>query len=769
MPPAPEAAPAPDGGTRTPAAAVIGDPMAPVDAAEAIDSAAVDDGEKTLQYDIDAGIDWATCTLPTAPTAAILDPPDVSQPLPITVDADALVALSADRVVEFRGDVQVERGDLELRAARLVLDRDTQVVDASGGVLALRPDVRIAGSSALYDLDDGTGRIENAAFRIPAMRARGEASEIELLGERRSRHADIRFSTCRPGSDDWLLTADSLTLDPDAGFATADAATLSLFGVPVLYVPTFTFPIDDRRHSGFLVPSVGYNDSNGVDITVPYYFNLAENYDLTFSPRLMSERGLLLGGQFRYLTERSYGELEAELLPDDAAYDGSNSLRGAVGLRHETLFSDALRGDVRFGYVSDEEYLSDIGNNLTATSTTHIEQAGELRYAADTWTALGRVQDFQTIDEALDDDEKPYARLPQLLFSLQDPRGIAGTTYHLQAEYAYFHRDDSVRGHRIDLFPALSLPLRRSWGYLTPKVGARYTAYDLTDVAPGDDATPDTATPMASLDAGLFFDRQASWFGQSALHTLEPRLFYLHVPSKDQSDQPVFDTALQDFGFDRLFRENRFSGADRFGDANQVTLALSSRMLALDDGEELLRASIGQTYYFDDLDVTLPGQSPETDPSSPIAAELRGLLGGGWQGVAGIEWDPHGEGGGNVDQGLAELRYQGPGERRFRATYRMRESELETTDIAASWPVSDSVSLVGRHNYSLRENRLLEAVAGLEYRSCCWRLRTLLHSYAKGEDSDSNLGVLLQLELNGLGRFGNDIESVLERSIYGYR
>lgn len=720
-------------------------------------------------HDIDAGIDWDACTLPAAPAAATFDLPDPSQPLPVSVDADSLVALAAERVIEFSGNVHVERGELELRAARLTLDRDTQRIDASGDVLATRPDVRIAGTAARYDLDDGTGSIDNAAFRIPAMRARGDAERIELLEARRSRYTDIRFSTCRPGDDDWLLTAESLTLDPVEGFATADAAKLSFFGVPLAYVPTFTFPIDDRRRTGFLVPSVGYNDSNGLDITVPYYVNLAENYDLTLFPRLMSKRGLLLGGQFRYLTERSYGELEAELLPDDAEYDGSNSVRGAVGLTHQTLFSDALRGDIRFGYVSDEDYLSDLGNNLTAVSTTDIEQAGELRYAADTWSFLGRVQDFQTLDETLDDDEEPYARLPQLLFSLQDPDGIGGTTYQVHAEYAYFHRDDSVRGHRLDLFPSISLPWRRSWGYVTPKIGARYTAYDLTDVAPGRDDRPSTATPMVSLDGGLFFDRRADWFGESALHTLEPRLFYLHVPKKDQSDQPVFDTALQDFGFDRLFRENRFSGADRFGDANQLTLALTSRMLALDSGEELLRASIGQILYFDDLDVTLPGEPVETDSGSPVVAELGGRLGGGWHGVAGIEWDPYGEGDGNVDQGLAELRYQGTGERLFRVAYRMRESELETTDLAAFWPVSDSVSLVGRHNYSLRDDRLLEAVAGFEYRSCCWRLRTLLHSHASGEDDDTDLGVLFQLELNGLGRFGDDIESVLERSMYGYR
>ena len=764
--------------TRPDAAAAQATPTAP----DSISAAGADNtdtamaaaalGASGVAGSMDDGIDWESCALPTPTLTEVGDIPtrEEASRLPVIVDADSMVAVSASEVVEFSGNVNVTHGDLAMRADTLTLNRSTREVDASGSVIAIRPDLRIGGSAAQYQLDGRTGRLDDVEYRVPAMRARGTAQTAELLAEGQSRYQDISYTTCRPGNSDWLLTASSLELDHDEGIGTADEAKLTFKGVPLLYVPTMTYPIDDRRRSGFLLPSVGYSDSNGFDLGTPYYFNLAENYDFTFSPRILSKRGLLLGGELRYLTGNSEGKLAAELLPNDAEFDGSEDIRGAISLLHHTQFNDRSSGKIRFGQVSDRDYLSDLGNNLAATSKTHIEQTGELHYRAETWSLLGRVQQYQTVDAAIMRDDRPYARLPQVRLDLYDDRGVGGTAYHLQAEYANFHRDnDSVRGHRIDLFPAISLPLRNSWGYFIPKAGLRYTAYDLTDQVAGQDSSPSTASSMFSLDSGMTFERTAGYFGTNSVHTLEPRLYYLHVPQNDQDDQPIFDTAEQDFSFDRLFRENRFSGADRFGDANQLTLALTSRYLSTQSGEELLRASVGQILYFDDRDVTLPGEAAKSDSTSPVVAELSGRIRGGWRATAGIEWDPHNGDNGNIDQALAQVSYRGAEGRAFNASYRLRDKELEQTDIAGFWPVSETLSVVGRYNHSLREDRLLEAVAGFEYRSCCWRFRSLLHSYTNGTDDDHNLGVLFQLELNGLGRLGDDIESVLERSIYAYR
>ncbi len=757
--------------TVTPAAGDHGRPVPPATiqpAATPVVGTAVAGDDATAQIDHD--IDWQSCTLPGIPASSTeMSIDDSATNLPVEVAADAAVGRLEPEQVVFSGNVVLTRGVARMQADELLLNRTTGEIDARGAVLLSQPDIRIAGSTAHYQLATGQGRIEQASYRVPAMRARGDAASAEYLGEGRSRFTDISYTTCRPGSSDWLLSAEALELDQAEGLGSAQHASLRFLGVPILYAPTFTFPIDDRRRSGLLIPAVGYSSNTGFDLSVPYYLNLAENYDLTLTPRLMSKRGVLLGGEFRFLTESTNGTFAAEYLPNDRER-GGNDARGSLSLQTHTQLDVRTEGAVRMGYVSDSAYLEDLGDSLAITSSTHIERAGEMRYHGDTWELLGRVQGFQTIDDAISLADRPYSRLPQLRIDLQNPDGLSGTTYHLAAEYVNFYKRDSVRGHRIDLFPALSLPLRRTWGYVEPKVGARYTAYQLTDQTAGLSDSPSSLNGMFSLDSGLFFDRGTSYFGNAVTQTLEPRLFYLYVPSERQADQPVFDTTEFDFSFDNLFRENRYNGPDRFGDANQVTLALTSRLLADDSGVELLRASIGQILYFEDREVTLPGEPVDDDSTSAVVGELAARLGGNWQTRAGIQWDPQDGSGGNIDQALAQLSYRDTEQRVFNVGYRLRHGITEQTDLAAIWPVSDKVSLIGRHNYSLRDKRLLEALAGIEYRgSCCWRTRALLRQYTDSTGNDHNLAFLVQLELNGLGRLGNDIDQTLERGIYGYR
>ena len=718
--------------------------------------------------DIDSGIDWESCR--NAPGAA---PPRTTaemafdDSLPIEVSADAAVAELTPEQATFSGNVDLLQGDMRMQAEELHLDRITGEVKARGDVLLSRPDVRVSGDAASYSLNERRGEVEQASYRVTAMRARGDAEHAEFLGDGLSRYRGISYTTCAPGDDAWLLSAKELELDQNEGLGTARHATLRFKGVPLLYAPTFTFPTDDRRRSGVLIPKVGQSSTNGFDVSVPYYLNLAENYDLTLVPRLMSKRGAMLGGEFRFLSKSTEAVLEAEYLPNDRLYDGD---RGAARLRSTTRFNSRTTGNLRLGYVSDDEYLEDLGNSLAATSTRYVERAGELRYFGDTWDLLGRLQYYQTIDPTIPPRSLPYSRLPQLLVDLRDPHGIADTTYHLDAEYVNFDRDNSVRGHRVTLFPRISLPLRETWGFLEPKVGAHYMAYSLKDRIPGLNDSPSSITGLFSLDSGLFFDRSASYFGNAAVQTLEPRFYYLYVPYTDQDDQPVFDTGIFDFNFDNLFRENRFNGPDRFADANQATLALTSRFVAEETGAELLRTSIGQIFYFQDREVTLPGEATPADSRSALVAELAAELGAGWRGRAGLEWDPNGDdGGGNTEQALAQINYRDPDRRTFNAAYRLRDGVTEQTDLAIYWPVNDAFSIIGRHNYSLQEDRLLEALVGVEYGRCCWRIRALLRQYANSTEDDTNLGFFVQLELNGLGRLGNDIDEVLERGIYGYR
>ena len=715
---------------------------------------------------LDEGIDWGACQLLVgAPPSIQLSETDDSG-LPIEASADSAAAdLNAEQAT-LHGDVDLVRGDTRLQADEVVVNRLTSAVDARGNILLQRPDIRMSGERAEYQLDSRQGRVEQASYRVPAAHARGDAASAELVGPGISRYNEITYSTCQPGDDAWLLSANALEIDQNEGFGTARNATLRFMGAPILYAPWFTFPTDNRRRSGLLVPSVGHTGNTGFDLSVPYYFNLAENYDLTLTPRYMSRRGALLGGEFRFLTRTGRGELKADYLPNDREY---GSARGSASLRANAGLAPRLTGALRLNYASDSQYLEDLGSSLAVTSTTHLERAGELRYFGDDWDLLGRVQQYQTIDERIPARNRPYSRLPQLRLDLFKPDGLAGTNYLLDAEYVNFYRDDSVRGHRVQLFPRIGLPLRRSWGYIEPRVGAHFVSYMLTDQIEGLDDSPSSLAGTFSLDGGLYFDRGMNYFGNAATQTLEPRLYYLYVPRVDQDDQPVFDTGVFDFNFDNLFRENRFNGPDRFGDANQLTLALTSRVFSDQSGAELLRASVGQTLYFADREVTLPGETVREDNSSAFVGEIAAALGGGWRARAGIQWDPDADDGGNVDQGLAQITYHDQDRRTLNLAYRLRDEVTEQTDLAFVWPVNDRWSVIGRHNHSLQDDRLLEALLGVEYGRCCWRVRALARQYTDGTGDDHNLGFFLQLELNGLGRLGDDIDEVLDTSIYGYR
>ncbi|HSP00631.1 MAG TPA: LPS assembly protein LptD, partial [Thioalkalivibrio sp.] len=333
-----------------------------------------------------------------------------------------------------------------------------------------------------------------------------------------------------------------------------------------------------------------------------------------------------------------------------------------------------------------------------------------------------------------------------------------------------FERDNTLTGQRLDLMPALSLPLRRSYGFFTPRVKYRYTSYQLQDAAPGQDTRPDRGVPITSLDAGLFFERPLA---NGGLQTLEPRLFYLYVPHRDQDALPVFDTGRRDFSFDQLFLDDRFTGADRVGDANQLTLALTSRRIDPMSGQERFRASVGQILYFDDRQVTLtPSETPATDNRSSLVAEAALRMAREWSARGAIQWDPHGE---QTELATAQLQYRGSGRRIANLGYRLREDplrpdrELEQIDLSAAWPLNARWNMVGRYNYSLRDERDVEVLAGLEYESCCWRASMVARRYlTAGVEREYNSGIYFQLTLKGLAGLGTGLQELLGESIRGY-
>jgi len=690
---------------------------------------------------------------------------------PIHIAADAAEYDQAAELALLRGDVEIRRGGQTIESAEATYNQASGEAVTSGGTFLEHPGLRVAGSRAQFNLGTDQGSIWNAHYRLSGpSNAHGYADRALILSRDLSRFDHIIYTTCPPASSAWALGATRLDIDRAQGWGEARNATLRVADIPVLYTPYISFPIDDRRKSGFLIPTIGVSNDNGLDLTVPYYFNIAPNLDATFAPRIMSQRGLMLGGEVRFLTPSQHGAAEGQIIPNDSGTEG-NPTRWVFHADQLGQLGPGWSTAVNFNTVSDSTYLADFGNRLETTSVRNLEQRGDLTYNGNGWSLLSRLQEFQTVDEAIPPASRPYARLPQLLLNVSPITSSNGVQTGADAEYDYFDHSHKVHGQRLAMAPWLSWPLLRPYGHLIPRLKLRATTYALVDQTEGLANDPSYAIPTASLDGKLIFERSMDWLGKPALQTLEPRAFYLYTPYQDQSDAPIFDTTALDFSFASLFRDNRFAGRDRIGDANQLTLGLTSRTLDEGGGRELFSMSIGQVLYFEDRQVQIAGPTQDTQTSS-VAGELSARLLANWSGRASVQYNP------NTDtdpweKRVLQVHYQAPDARLLNLAYRynLGTSSLdryEDTDLTFRLPVGGRVQLVGRWLYSLLYDETMDAFAGIEFGQCCWRMRLLARNYKNGPDSTGTTSVMLQVELAGLGKFGQSIDKFLESGIYGY-
>lgn len=717
------------------------------------------------------GLEWEYCGQRPAKLGPVVLPPLPGDEDPLYVGADTFDYDRELELLSLGGNVEVVQGSRYVGADKIIYDRGTADLLATGNAILSNPGVRLAADKAEMNLESDTGSLSDVQYRLSGkINARGSADRAELVQPEVTRFENIVYTTCRPGQNDWTLAAEELELDQSTGRGIARKAKLRVRSVPVLYTPYLSFPIDDRRKSGVLVPSIGNSDGNGFDIRVPYYWNIAPNMDATFFPRYMSERGAMLGTEFRYLSDRQNAELYGEIIPRDNKLEG-NRTRWAVRVEHKARIAPAWSSDINFNEVSDDEYLEDFGNSLELTSTRNIERRGDLFYHGDRWRLRTRLLDYQTVDASIAPADRPYARLPQMLLDVTPLRIDSGIRLGLSGEYNFFQHSAEVHGHRASLNSYATWPLRKSYGHLIPRVDLHLAGYSLKDVAPEQSTNPSYAIPSFNLDGKLIFERTVQWFAQESLQTLEPRLFYLYTPFVDQDDIPVFDSSEFNYISYSLFRANRFTGRDRIGDANQLTLGLSSRTLALDSGRELLHASVGQILYFRDRDVQIVGP-PETNSSSSIAGELSARILEDWTGQATIQWDPNQDTDQSPKRALA-LHYQTDDDRLFNLAYRFDQgtseaTKYEDTDLNFRMPVNPQLQLVGRWYYSLLNSQTVEAFAGVEYGRCCWRVRLLGQHLKNRAGSTGSNTFMVQIELAGLGSIGQQVDNFLERGIYGY-
>ncbi|WP_368422956.1 LPS-assembly protein LptD [Marinobacter sp.] len=706
------------------------------------------------------------------PQALFQSTPDGDQPL----EASGLSArYKLDSELFLQGDVRVRQGRFTVTGSEARYDQVGGRVAVTGPLVSRGEAFLLTGDEADYDVGNGQLDINTATFLLHEAELRGSAGQLSRIAEDEVLIHDGSLTTCAPDQNDWSIVASDIHLDQGEGFGTARNVRLRIKDVPVFYWPYASFPIDDRRKTGFLYPSFGTsNAGSGAYLSVPYYLNLAPHYDATLTPQYIHGRGLFNEAEGRYLSTLGESVLQVGYISNDLEYQnefpGEDGERWALDFTTRAGLGSGWSAYGDYSVVSDDDYLSDLNQGLGINQTTHLQRRGGARYQDSAQYFEAYLNGYQTISDRIAERNRPYAQLPEVIYGMTTDLGPVET--NLESQYTYFYRDntelaglDRANGQRLRAIPEVALPLRELWGYTRPSVSLDYTRYELEDYEPGR-AGFDRTVPVFEWDSGLYFDRQSSLFDIPYNQTLEPRLYYAYADAEaqDQNDIPDFDSALRSFSFDQLFQRNRFTGGDRVGDANQLTVALTSRFNDLVTGAERARFSIGQVHYYDDRDVTLMGAGSDDRSDSPLAGEvlLRPLetLDIRSTGL----WDPDTQ---QTEEGRSQLIFHSKDYRylaSFGHTY--SRNELEQTDIGAVFPVTDRVSLIGRWVWDSQLDRTVGSLAGIEYNNCCWSVQ-VVHQNALTDDEELESRVLFQIQLKGLGGSGGSSDRISE-AIYGF-
>jgi LPS-assembly protein len=704
-----------------------------------------------------------------------IGPPSSSALVPTFIFADRLEGTSG-KEASAEGDAELRKADTSLRADFLHYVQESEDVEARGNVRIERAGDVITGPSLKYRMSDSTGSFERPSFTLaprsktgaPGVEARGNASSIEFLDEERFKVHDVFFTTCKPGNEDWYVQARELDLDYTRQVGTARGGKVVFKGMTIIPAPYLDFSLNNERKSGFLPPHAGTTGRSGAEISIPYYLNLAPNYDATLTPRYMAKRGLQIASEARYLQPTYFGSYRGEVLPNDQARSETRSAQTFV----HTYRNGALTGGLNLNKVSDDFYFVDLASRINITSQVNLVREGFLTYGGNwagpgTYTVTGRVQSYQTLQT---DPENPvpipYARRPQLALAAGRQDLPGGFDFGMAGEYVDFTHPTNVVGSRVIAYPSFTLPVIRPASYFTPKIGLHVTQYELNRQDPATPASINRTLPIASLDSGLLFERDTQWRGRSFVQTLEPRAYYLYVPFRDQSRIPIFDTAVADLNYSQIFSENAFAGGDRINDANQLTLGLTSRMLVAATGQEAVRATIAQRYYFEDQRVTLNAtDTPRTYHSSDYLAAVSGRASDHWTLEAADQYNPRDT---RTERLTLSARYQPAPQHTLNLSYRYLRDQIAQTDVSSQWPLGGGWYGVGRFNYSTRDKRIVEALAGIEYNAGCWISRVVIQHFALTAGTSTST-LFLQLELNGFSRIGSNPLEALKRNVPGYQ
>jgi LPS-assembly protein len=699
-------------------------------------------------------------------------------------DSDAETEVSAeqmtgrpDRELFLERDVEVKRGETTLTADHATYWIVEDEVEAQGNVRMTRFGDRYTGDKMRMKIDTGEGYALNPTYHLQGTNGQGKADRIDFKSQDSADITDGTYSTCEGPDPDWYLKANTMNLDKGRDVGTSGATVIYFKDVPIIGTPFMSFPLSDARKSGFLPPNIGTTSKGGLEVTVPYYFNIAPNRDFTLSPTYIARRGLQLGGDARYLDQDYAGETKFEYLNNDTQTHTNR-------YSYSTIHNQRLTPNLTFGWningASDNEYPDDFSRNIATSSNRLLLRDLYLTYSSTYWNATARASSYQVLQDVDAPIVAPYDRLPQLTLNAarQDVNGFDLNAY---VEATHFWDPDLVRGERFVINPSVSYPIIRPGYFITPKVSFNAASYNVYDPATDKNSTFDRALPTFSLDSGLIFERPTTFLGEGATQTFEPRLFYVKTPYRDQSQFPVFDTALADLSFSQFFSENRYIGNDRIADANQLTLAVTSRFLE-PTGAERLRVALGQRFYFQDQKVTLPGEVNQNDKKSDFLASAELRLSDEFSTQGDIQYSATEK---DITRANYGLSWKPADKKVLNLTYRVDvPNALRQIDVSGQWPIADRWYGVGRLNYSLSNdyadrpsyiqtnvppsNGLSEGLLGLEYKADCWIFRIVAQRIPTSSGK-ANSTLFFQLELSGLTKLGSDPMMALRRNVPGYQ
>ena len=709
----------------------------------------------------------------------------------VEIEGDSLETL-LDRKMKAKGNAILKKGNKTIKAEVIEYDQISEKLITQGNTSIDLEKISLSGTKLNYRLSDQTGKMEDVTFNIKPDKKeetivqkgiqvtkryydfRGDAKAIFFEGENKTKLESSRLTTCEVDSNDWYIKSKNMEIDTKKDQVKASHASLDFKGVPIFYMPSTSFSLNKNRQSGFLSSTFGTTSKSGFEFRTPYYFNISPNIDATLTARYLGKRGPLADGEFRYLTENYSGINQLQYMNHDQSSGQDN--RYFLKLNHQHQFGRGWSGSYDLQKVSDNTYFSDLATMIQVTSVVNLPQRVNLNYSGDIWKLNLLTEKYQTLTNA---SNSPYQRLPQV--NLSGKKDYDNFILDLKSQWTLFERDDKfastftdaekITGSRFTMTPAITVPLTSEYGYIKPKVSANIRSYNLNNSS---DNNKDIVTPIFSLDSGVYLDRNINFLNQNYTNTLEPRLFYVYIPYKDQSVLPNFDSGLADLNMQTLFYENQYNGQDRINDANQLTASLTSKFLDK-NGKERLSAIIAQRYYFEDRRIFGNDLTEAKKANSDIFMGASAKLPNSLNLDAMFQFDPTSN---SLLRSTLGSRYNPEPGKMLNVSYRLIDNiidnnqDLEVFNAAGQWPLGNRFYSIGRYNYDLKSSQTIEVLAGLEYDGGCWVARSIFDRISLPTSPNPNYAFFIQLELNGIGSIGSDankLNNFLYRNVPGLR